>query len=58
MWNLSGAPAVAIPTGFSRAERMPLSMQVVAAPARDDLVLVVADQFQRMTTHHKARPNL
>jgi aspartyl-tRNA(Asn)/glutamyl-tRNA(Gln) amidotransferase subunit A len=58
IWNLSGAPAVAIPTGFSRAERMPLSMQVVAAPARDDLVLIAADQFQRLTDHHKARPNL
>jgi Asp-tRNA(Asn)/Glu-tRNA(Gln) amidotransferase A subunit family amidase len=58
LWNLSGAPAVAIPTGFSGAERMPLSMQCVAAPGRDDLALIVADAFQLVTAHHKARPRL
>ena len=58
MWNLSGAPAVAIPTGFSRAERMPLSMQVVSRPGGDERVLMVADAFQQVTEHHKARPPL
>ena len=58
MWNLTGAPAVAIPTGFSRAERMPLSMQVVSRPGRDETVLMVADAFQQATDHHKQRPRL
>ncbi|BCB75574.1 hypothetical protein Pflav_019840 [Phytohabitans flavus] len=58
IWNLSGAPAVAIPTGFSRAERMPLSMQVAAKPGDDGLALRVADAFQSVTAHHKARPAL
>ena len=58
MWNLSGAPAVAIPTGYSSAEGMPLSMQVAAAPARDEIALIVADSFQQATDHHKARPAL
>jgi aspartyl-tRNA(Asn)/glutamyl-tRNA(Gln) amidotransferase subunit A len=58
LWNLSGAPAVAIPTGFSSAERMPLSMQVVARPGNDGVALIVADAFQQATDHHKARPAL
>lgn len=57
-WNLSGAPAVAIPTGFSRAEKMPLSMQCVAKPGDDGLALRVADAFQSVTAHHRARPAL
>ena len=58
LWNLSGAPAVAIPTGLSSAEDMPLSMQVVAAPGNDGIALAVADAFQQATNHHKARPQL
>lgn len=58
IWNLSGAPSVAIPTGFSTAENMPLSMQVAGYPGRDDVVLRVADAFQQVTDHHKARPPL
>jgi aspartyl-tRNA(Asn)/glutamyl-tRNA(Gln) amidotransferase subunit A len=58
IWNLSGAPAVAIPTGFSAAEHMPLSMQCVARPGNDGAALVVADAFQQATDHHKARPQL
>jgi aspartyl-tRNA(Asn)/glutamyl-tRNA(Gln) amidotransferase subunit A len=58
LWNLSGAPAVAIPTGLSRAERMPLSMQVAAAPGQDGLALRVADAFQQATDHHRTRPAL
>jgi aspartyl-tRNA(Asn)/glutamyl-tRNA(Gln) amidotransferase subunit A len=58
MWNLSGAPAVAIPTGFSKAEQMPLSMQVASRPGRDDVVLKVADAYQQVSDHHKQRPKL
>jgi aspartyl-tRNA(Asn)/glutamyl-tRNA(Gln) amidotransferase subunit A len=58
LWNLSGAPAVAIPTGFSSAEHMPLSLQVVGTPGNDAMVLRVADAFQWVTDHHKARPSL
>jgi aspartyl-tRNA(Asn)/glutamyl-tRNA(Gln) amidotransferase subunit A len=58
IWNLSGAPAVAIPTGFSTAEGMPLSMQIAGTPGNDAMVLRVADAFQQVTDHHKARPPL
>lgn len=58
IWNLSGAPAVAIPTGLSSKERMPLSMQCAAKPGDDALALKVADAFQSVTTFHQARPTL
>lgn len=58
VWNLSGAPAVAIPTGFDSLFNMPLSMQCVAAPGRDAEALLVADAFQRETDFHRARPAL
>lgn len=58
IWNLSGAPACAIPTGFSSAEHMPLSLQVVGTPGNDAMVLRVADAFQWVTDHHKQRPSL
>lgn len=58
IWNLSGAPAVAIPTGLSGAERMPLSMQSAAAPGNDGLALKVADAFQQATSFHRSRPKL
>jgi len=56
IWNVSGAPAIAIPTGFSQAEGMPLSMQSVAEPGNDATALAVAHAFQTVTRHHKARP--
>ena len=37
---------------------MPLSMQVAAAPGRDEMALIVADAFQQATGHHRARPAL
>ena len=58
IWNLSGAPAVAVPTGFSSDFHMPLSMQCVGAPGADAEVLLVADAFQQATDHHRARPPL
>jgi aspartyl-tRNA(Asn)/glutamyl-tRNA(Gln) amidotransferase subunit A len=58
VWNLSGAPAVAIPTGFDSLFNMPLSMQCVAAPGGDAEALLVADAFQQATDYHRARPSL
>lgn len=58
VWNLTGAPAIAIPTGISGAEGMPLSMQCVATPGDDAAALLVAHGFQLATDFHTARPPL
>lgn len=58
VWNLTGSPAIAIPTGLSAAERMPLSMQCVALPGNDADALLVAHAFQLATDFHTAVPPL
>jgi aspartyl-tRNA(Asn)/glutamyl-tRNA(Gln) amidotransferase subunit A len=58
IWNISGAPAIAIPTGLSGAEKMPLSMQSAAMTGNDATALLVAHAFQTATGFHKLRPDL
>ena len=53
VWNLTGLPAMAIPTGMSSAALpMPMSMQIIGKPFAEEMVLNVADAYQRMTAHH------
>jgi len=56
-WSLTGSPSIAVPTGLSTAERMPLSMLVNAKPGDDEVALLVVHAFQQATTHHKLRPS-
>jgi aspartyl-tRNA(Asn)/glutamyl-tRNA(Gln) amidotransferase subunit A len=57
-WSLTGSPSIAVPTGLSGVEKMPLSMLVNAAPGDDEVALQVIHAFQSATTHHKRRPSL
>ena len=57
-WSLTGSPSIAVPTGLSKAERMPLHLLVNALPGDDELALRVAHAFQVATAHHKLRPPL
>ena len=57
VWNLTGLPAMAIPTGMSSAElplpmSMSMSMQIIGKPFAEEMVLRGADAYQRLTTHH------
>ncbi|GAB3919299.1 glutamyl-tRNA(Gln) amidotransferase subunit A [Microlunatus endophyticus] len=54
-WNLSGLPAICIPTGFS-SEGLPLSMQIIGKPFAEATVLKIADAYQRITDHHLQVP--
>jgi aspartyl-tRNA(Asn)/glutamyl-tRNA(Gln) amidotransferase subunit A len=54
-WNLTGLPAVAVPCGFS-ASGLPVSMQIVGKPFAEDIVLLVADAYQRVTDWHLRKP--
>jgi amidase len=49
-WNYTGQPAAAIPAGFD-ADGMPLSVQLVARPGEDAVLVSLAAQLER------ARPN-
>jgi aspartyl-tRNA(Asn)/glutamyl-tRNA(Gln) amidotransferase subunit A len=52
--NLAGICGVSIPAGFSQG--LPVGMQLLGNIFREDLILRVADAFQRVTDHHKQWP--
>lgn len=56
-FNLTGSPALAVPTGFSK-DGMPLSMQIVGKPFTEATVYRVAAAYERETGWTKRRPAL
>jgi Asp-tRNA(Asn)/Glu-tRNA(Gln) amidotransferase A subunit family amidase len=57
-FSISGVPALAIPCGFTRAEGLPLSLQIAAGPMQDGLVLRIAHAYQQATDWHRRHPEL
>jgi aspartyl-tRNA(Asn)/glutamyl-tRNA(Gln) amidotransferase subunit A len=57
-FSVGGLPALAVPCGFSRAEGLPLSLQIAAAPFAEGLVLRIAHAFQQATDWHRRHPTL
>jgi aspartyl-tRNA(Asn)/glutamyl-tRNA(Gln) amidotransferase subunit A len=57
-FSISGTPALAIPCGFSKAENMPLSLQIAGAPFREETVLRIAHAYQQATDWHHRHPVL
>jgi aspartyl-tRNA(Asn)/glutamyl-tRNA(Gln) amidotransferase subunit A len=55
-FNLSQQPAASVPCGFT-ADGLPVGLQLVAPPHREDLALRAAHAFQRATDHLR-RPSL
>jgi aspartyl-tRNA(Asn)/glutamyl-tRNA(Gln) amidotransferase subunit A len=57
-FSVGGLPALAIPCGFSRAEGLPLSLQIAAAPFAEGLVLRIAHAYQEASDWHRRHPTL
>jgi aspartyl-tRNA(Asn)/glutamyl-tRNA(Gln) amidotransferase subunit A len=57
-FSVGGLPALAIPCGFSRAEGLPLSLQIAAGPMAEPTVLRIAHAYQRATDWHRRHPDL
>jgi aspartyl-tRNA(Asn)/glutamyl-tRNA(Gln) amidotransferase subunit A len=55
-WNLAGLPAVVVPCGAAASSGLPLALQIVGRPFAEDVVLRVADAFQRRTDWHLRVP--
>ncbi len=55
--NLAGIPGVAFPVGFDR-QGLPIGMQLMAAPAGEELLLRTAHAYQQITDWHCHRPVL
>ena len=57
VWNLAGLPAMALPVGFSSAEKpLPLSIQLVGKAFDEATVFQVGDAYQRVTDFHLRVP--
>ncbi len=57
MYNLSNAPAVTLPCGFS-SSGLPIGLQIGGRPGADETVLKVAHAYEQATTWHTLRaPN-
>jgi aspartyl-tRNA(Asn)/glutamyl-tRNA(Gln) amidotransferase subunit A len=54
--NLIGAPAISIPCGFS--EGLPIGVQIIAAPLREDLILRTAYTFEQNTSYKDLKPKI
>ena len=57
IWNATGQPAAAVPAGFD-ADGLPLSVQLIAKPAQDHLLLSLAAQIEQERPWAGARPPL
>jgi len=57
-FSVAGTPALVVPCGFSREEGLPLSLQIVAAPFAESLVLRVGHAYQQATDWHRRHPIL
>ena len=57
-FSISGVPALTIPCGFSRAEGLPLSLQIAAGPMQEAVVLRIAHAYQGATDWHRRHPVL
>lgn len=54
-WNLLGFPALSIPCGFTK-DNLPVGLQLVAAPNREDQLIAAASAFERQTDWHRKTP--
>jgi aspartyl-tRNA(Asn)/glutamyl-tRNA(Gln) amidotransferase subunit A len=55
--NLAGVPALSMPCGFSR-DGLPIGLQLLAAPFREDMLLQVAHAYEQATEWHTRHPVL
>ncbi|HVE94328.1 MAG TPA: amidase [Acidimicrobiales bacterium] len=56
-FNITGQPAISLPLGQS-AEGLPIGVQIVAAPYREDLLIQVASQLESACSWADRRPPL
>jgi aspartyl-tRNA(Asn)/glutamyl-tRNA(Gln) amidotransferase subunit A len=55
-WNLTGSPAVVVPSGFSR-DGLPVSIQLVGRPFDEATLFRIAHSYEQATEWHTRRPD-
>jgi aspartyl-tRNA(Asn)/glutamyl-tRNA(Gln) amidotransferase subunit A len=56
-WNMTGQPAISVPCGFTAAG-LPVGLQIIAWVGREDLVLQVAAEVERLMPFYQQRPDI
>jgi len=54
--NLAGLPAISVPCGFTNG--LPIGMQIMAPPLREDLTLQAAYAFEQNTPYKNRKPTV
>ncbi len=54
--NLAGLPAISVPCGFTNG--LPIGMQIMAPPLREDLILQAAYTFEQNTSYRNRKPTV
>jgi aspartyl-tRNA(Asn)/glutamyl-tRNA(Gln) amidotransferase subunit A len=55
--NLAGVPGLSFPVGFD-TQGLPVGMQLMGKPFREDMLLQMAHAYQQATDWHKQKPNI
>jgi aspartyl-tRNA(Asn)/glutamyl-tRNA(Gln) amidotransferase subunit A len=55
--NLAGLPAMSLPCGFTQRQ-LPIGLQIIAPPFREDTIFQVAAAFEAATAFHTRKPVL
>jgi aspartyl-tRNA(Asn)/glutamyl-tRNA(Gln) amidotransferase subunit A len=50
-------PAISVPCGFTR-QALPIGLQIIAPPFREETLLQVASVFEAATDFHTRKPSL
>ena len=56
LFNVTGQPAISVPVHHDEAANLPVGIQIVAAPWREDLLLQVAHTLELAHPWHRRRP--
>ena len=54
--NIAGIPGISVPSGF--VDGMPVGLQVLAGPLREEVMLRVAYAYEQATDWHNQRPKI
>ena len=56
--NLAGLCGISIPCGFTKAQKLPIGLQLLGRPFGEETILRVAHAYEQSTNWRKEKPTL